>query len=102
MRHRIEKILARVVHDAVERAFPLDALHLVDLPEGEVVTAAGLIAAGKGEPRTRADALDQRRWLPGDRRHLDSTVAGCAECGHRCPAEDAPLRMPLELSKSLT
>src|SRR5215212_4152521 len=68
VRDRVQVVLAGVVDDPVERTVRLNPQTLVDLPECQIVTAAGLVAAGVRQPRLDADALHQRRRLPGRRR----------------------------------
>src|SRR4051812_25724726 len=75
MRDGVEVIATRVIDDAVKRSVRLDADHLVDLAEREVVTTARLVRAGIHQPWAQADALHESNRLPR-RCHLRSEGRG--------------------------
>src|SRR5215204_2423986 len=70
VRGRVEEIVSGVIEDPVERALGLDAEHLVDAAQREVMAAAGLVTSGVHEPWLRADALYECRRLPRGRHRL--------------------------------
>src|SRR5690349_21875281 len=70
VRRRVQVIFPRVIDDAVEGPTALDAKHLVDAAEREVVTATRFVAAGIRQPRPHADALDEGRRLPRGRHQI--------------------------------
>src|SRR5919112_2653489 len=70
VRRGIKEVVAGVVEDAVEGTVGLDAQHLIDASEREVMTATGLVASGIHEPWLHADALNERRRLPRGRHRL--------------------------------
>src|SRR5688500_17346394 len=80
MRRRVKVVLTRVVDDAVERAAPFHAQHLVDAPEREVVAATRLITPGIGQPRPHADALHEGRRLPRGRHRYSRSLRPRSVC----------------------
>src|SRR5688500_1058411 len=89
VRHWIVEIDASDVVEAIKRAIGLDTEQLVEPDERHVVTSSRLFTPGIGEPWAEADALHQRRWLPG-RCHCISDI----EISRVRPTRGAGLRLP--------
>ena len=70
VRRRVQKVIARIIEDPVERPLGLHTEHLVDPAECEVVTPPGLVATWIREPRLQADALYECRRLPRGRHRI--------------------------------
>src|SRR5215218_1031105 len=70
VRGGVEEIVSRIVEDPVERTIGLDAEHLVDAAECEIMAAAGLVTPRVDEPWSHTDALYECRRLPRGRHWL--------------------------------